>query len=238
MFGDSQYRVFLNNSTNNQRISPWHDIPLPSLTKRDQWFPFVCEIPKGRVEKMEVSLIEESNPIAQDVKDGKPRILPTKPLFNYGMLPRTFESPDKDCPVSGVPGDGDPLDIVDISDAGLVPGSVIPVKILGSFCYIDGGQADWKVIVSSRDTDELNKHVIGLMMGFFETYKGKDSGNYVHDNRRLFSADQTMKVVRLASRNYAEMLDAHRNPGSIHPKSAVGKHRCWVPSYVDSARKP
>jgi len=186
---------------------------------------------------MEVLLTEEFNPIAQDVRDGKPRYLPIKPKFNYGMFPQTFENPLKDCIVSGVPGDGDPIDVVDISTGGheaLDIGSIVPVKVLGSFCYIDGGQADWKIIVTRSDRDdEINKHVLDEIFGFFENYK-KDSGNYIFENRKVFGLGDTLDILKCANASYQELLRSHRTTTCRGESDEKEPLYIWIPGVATS----
>lgn len=226
--GDVNYRMFFKDSS-GALISPWHDIPLPSMDKKNSWFPFLCEIPKGRTEKMEVCLSEKFNPIAQDTKDKKPRYLSIVPKFNYGMFPRTFETPKKACPISGLLGDGDPIDVVDIATKALTLGSLVPVKILGSFCFVDGGEADWKVVVSSNENDELNKHVLEVMFGFFEQYKGPESGNFIFDDRKVFGVGETIELIKLANMNYNELKQSYRMTRTGGESDEDEPHDIWVP---------
>lgn len=106
------------------RVSPWHGLPLrdggraraTALLARDDVVTFVCEVPHGGTAKFEVQLGVPLNPLAQDVdKGGAPRFYPWRSLLNYGMLPQTYEDPT----VGGAggvarPGDGDPLDAMDL----------------------------------------------------------------------------------------------------------------------------
>lgn len=226
--GEPDFRLFFH-SRDGRPMSPWHDIPVPSLTRKDEWFPFVCEIPKGHTEKMEVNLSEKFNPIAQDVKNGKPRYLPIKPRFNYGMMPQTFETPKKKCLVTGLFGDGDPIDVVDISSTAQPLGSIIPVKLLGSFCFVDSGEADWKIIVASNQNDEINSEILKVMFGFFENYKGPNSGNYIFDDKRLFSVTETIDILRQANENYQELLNAYRMTRSGGESDEEEPINVWVP---------
>ena len=114
----------------------------------------VCEIPKGTTEKMEVNFEESLHPIMQDLtKDGKLRNYKHGPIpWNYGMLPQTYEDPDQVCEHSGLTGDGDPLDVIDIGSNTLCIGEVVKLKILGALPLIDEGEIDWKIIgINTKD---------------------------------------------------------------------------------------
>ncbi len=73
-------------------------------------------------------------------------------LFNYGMIPQTYEDPTVDCPHSGLRGDDDPLDIIDLGHKQHPVGKVVRVRVLGILGMIDDGQTDWKVLgISTSD---------------------------------------------------------------------------------------
>jgi inorganic pyrophosphatase len=226
------YRQFFRESQQGRLVSPWHDIPvnLSDINGRELILPFVCEIPRLRTEKMEVLLTEEYNPIAQDVKDGKPRYLSIQPKFNYGMFPQTFENPSKDCTVSGFPGDGDPIDVVDITTGGsqLDIGHIVPVRVLGSFCYIDGGESDWKVIVSRCESDQINKHVLDEIFGFFENYK-MHSGNYIFENRKVFNPSETLDILKCTKASYDELLQSYRSTTCRGESDTIEPLNIWIP---------
>lgn len=104
------------------------------------------EIPKGTVAKMEIATKEEHNPIKQDSKDGKLRVIKYgKFPFNYGAIPQTWENPNEKHEATGLQGDNDPIDVVELSPGPLSEGGVIPLKVLGALALIDEGELDWKV---------------------------------------------------------------------------------------------
>ena len=225
--GSFDYRVFIQDSTSKQLLSPWHNIPV-NARKNEVVIPFVCEIPRKCTAKMEVNLKEESNPIAQDIKDGKLRYMPIEPQFNYGMLPMTYEDPDKMCPISNAPGDGDPIDIVDISVRNsdrIHTGSVVPTKLLGSFCFIDNGEADWKLVVTRDDSEGLNPHVMKEVFGFFSNYK-PGSGSYILGDNRLFDVADTLEIIKHTQTSYEGLLDRVE---ASSPQENLSK--LWFPKF-------
>ena len=228
--GEANYRLFFHGK-DGRPMSPWHDIPLPPLNSKNLLLPFVCEIPRGKTEKMEVRLSEPFNPIAQDTKQGKLRKLAIEPKFSYGMLPQTYESKTNKCAISGLTGDGDPLDVVDIASTSFpAVGSVVPAKLLGSFCFVDGGEADWKLIVSSDESVSLNQAVIDVMFSFFESYKGPDSGNYIYGNGKVFGVSETIDVLMFAHLNYQEVLNSYRIRGIGGESDGNVPRNLWVPN--------
>ncbi len=157
-----------------RRVSFWHDLPLyprsidnaavPRGAGQGRGAPlprvinFVCEIPAGDRAKLEVQKSLPDNPIVQDrTKSGEERFYPWPSLVNYGAAPRTYEHPRLADHVTGLGGDGDPVDVVELvtlggeADAGrdgpCTPGDVYPVRLLGALAMVEGGaETDWKLI--------------------------------------------------------------------------------------------
>lgn len=72
--------------------------------------------------------------------------------WNYGALPQTWEAPQYDFPgLKGLKGDEDPVDVVEIGESVHKVGDVVKVKVLGAFCLIDQGEADWKLVTINTD---------------------------------------------------------------------------------------
>ena len=138
---------------------------------------YINEIPKQTNIKYELSKYLPYNPIIQDFKVANQQVnyrqFKYKPLpFNYGFLPLTWESPLDNDPfisnyannmglypvfnsdlslkkvdLSTLKGDGDALDVVEISTKTFSVGQIVPVEVLGVLCLIDQGEVDWKIIV-------------------------------------------------------------------------------------------
>lgn len=141
------------------RASPLFAVPLYSKENYEV-LHMICEIPKGTKEKMEVILDDPGHPIKQDITDdGKLRVYKHGPIpWNYGMLPQTYEDPKVKCDITGLYGDGDPMDVIDIGSQTLSTGEVIKLKPLGVLPLIDEGEIDWKVI-GINVKDELAEHL-------------------------------------------------------------------------------
>ncbi|XP_010886824.2 inorganic pyrophosphatase 2, mitochondrial [Esox lucius] len=166
------YRIYFKNS-DDQYISPFHDIPLVSKGDQENDVPskkqkknenevlynMVVEVPRWSNAKMEIATKEPLNPIKQDVKKGKLRyvanVFPHKGyIWNYGALPQTWEDPNHTDQDTKCCGDNDPLDVCDIGTPVCSPGQVIQVKVLGVLAMIDEGETDWKLIAINADDPE------------------------------------------------------------------------------------
>lgn len=150
------YSLYLTPEDGSEILSFWHDIPLPIqlLDGPRRLVPMVYEIPRGSKAKFEINKESPWNPIKQDIKNGALRYYPSPSVLHYGALPRTYEHPREKDDLTGLLGDGDPLDVVDVSDLPAAPGETHWVKILGALAMEDddGTTADWK-IVAIRLTD-------------------------------------------------------------------------------------
>jgi len=116
---------------------------------------FVCEIPAGGAAKREVDKGAPGNPVAHDsTAGGAPRYYKWPSLVNYGAAPQTYEHPGLADALLGLPGDGDPLDVVELvaradGAEACAPGDVYAVRVLGALAMVEGGaEADWKVVVA------------------------------------------------------------------------------------------
>jgi len=189
-------------------LSPWHDLALfpKNDTKGVQTVNMVVEIPKGRMEKLEVNKELPHNPIKQDTKKGKPRYYSYGvPFFNYGMLPQTWENPkvkDK----AGHAGDGDPLDVIEIGSEQLPTGSIVEVKVLGVLELIDQGEVDYKIIVVKSDDEmaegldtpkDIDEDIVARLVDWLKMYKtaeGKAKNKLTSDT--ISGPSTAMKVIR------------------------------------------
>ena len=174
-----KYRMY--STRKSTPVSYWHDIPLKDSTNL---YNFVCEIPMNTRAKMEVALDEHLTPMKQDVdKSGELRFYKSRIPWNYGMLPKTWEDPSHSWPeIDGLKGDGDPIDVVEISGMRCEMGRVYRVQVLGAYALIDEGEVDWKIVAKRTDfTGEIKKDCIKDIHDWFRDYKipdGKPPGKY------------------------------------------------------------
>lgn len=132
----------------------------------------LIEIPQGSNVKYEFD--EEENVIKVD------RILYTAMFypFNYGFIPGTLEE------------DGDPLDVLVISNYPLMPGSVIEVRPVGMLFMRDEEGEDAKIIAvpidkidptfsNIKDINDVPDAIKNKITHFFEHYKELEPGKWV-----------------------------------------------------------
>lgn len=205
-FGTLKYRLY--HLQNNKKISIWNDIP---MRKSEQYFYYVNEIPKGMREKIEMLNHEKYHPLGQDkLKNGKPRYFKYGPIpFNYGFIPQTWECPNELDVYTGLVGDNDPIDFVEIGKKMIPCGEIVVVKIVGIIALIDQGETDWKVIgidINNPISAELNSledvekyfpHKLNDIKEWFIKYKtavGKPE-NKIALNGKIMDADEAVKII-------------------------------------------
>jgi len=98
--------------------------------------------------------------------------------FNYGFVPNTLAE------------DGDPIDILVISEFSVVPGSVVRCSLIGMLEMEDEAGIDTKLLAVPhkkidptfsyvKDVDDIPAHIKEKIKHFFEHYKELEQGKWV-----------------------------------------------------------
>ena len=251
-----EYRLFLENSA-GQVISPFHDIPLYPNPADKSIVNFFIEIPRWSNAKMEICKEELMNPIKQDVKKGALRFV--KNLFpytgypwNYGALPQTWEDPHQEDHSTGLKGDNDPIDAIEVGGAVATSGTVKAVKILGCLALLDEGETDWKIFVVDcadplaeklNDITDLEEHCPGLIDAtrqWFKCYKipdGKPANAFAFDGQvrdRAFA----IKIVEETADAWKRLMAGQVAKGEISCATRSQKESPYALTAEDEAKIP
>ncbi|WP_297444362.1 inorganic diphosphatase [Desulfurobacterium sp.] len=154
----------------------------------------VIEIPQGSNIKYEVD--KESGTVFVD------RFLFT-PMFypaNYGFVPNTLAD------------DGDPIDVLVISRAPVVPGSVIRCRPIGVLIMEDESGQDEKILAvpvdkldlkykAVKEITDLPEAVLNEIKHFFEHYKDLEPGKWVKLKEYKGSEEAKALIIK-AVENY------------------------------------
>lgn len=150
----------------------------------------IIEIPKNSFIKYEM----ENNQLCVD------RIL-TTPMpfpFNYGYIPKTLGE------------DGDPLDIVILSEHSLVPGCRLKAKIIGVLDMEDEKGVDEKIIgtINSErkfeninDINQLDKQTLHDIKYFFKHYKDNEPNKF-SKVKNFYDKDHANNIIKRSKLNY------------------------------------
>lgn len=149
---------------------PWHEVAVGK--KPPEFVNGIIEIPRGSRAKYEID--KESGLIKLD------RVIYASMYYplNYGFIPQTLGE------------DGDPLDIVVLTQVSVVPLCLIPSKVIGVMQMIDRGEADEKIIAVAEqdpsvshidDIKDLPDYLLSELRHFFENYKTLENKEVIID---------------------------------------------------------
>lgn len=154
----------------------------------------VIEIPFGSHIKYEVD--KDSGAVVVD------RVMYSAMYYpaNYGFVPDTLAD------------DGDPADIMILTDYALAPGSVIKCRLIGVLVMEDESGMDEKLMavpVSKVDPtydniqslDDLPKHTLDKIKNFFETYKMLEPNKWVKV-KEYKDKEEATALLEAAIKNY------------------------------------
>lgn len=168
---------------------PWHEVSngkkIPEIVNG------IIEIPKNSRAKYELD--KDSGMLILD------RVLYSSVNYpaNYGFIPQTF------CD------DGDPLDILVLSQMEIVPMCIVEANVIGVMRMLDNGEMDDKIIaVATNDMsvnhmtniDELPAHWLKELQSFFEDYKKLENKSVVVDDFQ--DRDVAYEIVEQSIKDY------------------------------------
>ena len=136
----------------------WHDVKAGNVDELNT----IIEIPKDS--KLKYELDKKTGLLMLD------RAMHSSVAYpgNYGMVPQTLWE------------DGDPLDVLVISDYPIHPLTLVKARPIGVMKMIDDGESDDKIIAvvsddprydEIQDLDDVALHRVKEIKNFFETYK-------------------------------------------------------------------
>ena len=118
--------------------------------------------------KLEIHKGHEPNPLIQDtVGNNKLRFYKYgESIVNYGAIAQTWEDPNIADPDTGLGGDNDPIDVLQLNSKPCRRGSVQRVRVLGALALIDSGETDWKLLVVDVDDVSLDDKLVSSSLDF------------------------------------------------------------------------
>lgn len=170
---------------------PWHEVSIGN-NPPDQ-VNAIIEIPKGSRAKYEID--KDSGLIKLD------RVIFASMYYplNYGFIPQTLGE------------DHDPLDIVVLTQVTVVPGCLIPCKVIGVMQMIDRGEADDKIIAVAEqdpsvshltDVKDLPDYLTAELKHFFENYKTLENKKVVVDE--FLSKGKAEEIINTSIQFYKD----------------------------------
>lgn len=202
------------------KAHPWHGITAGENAP-DEVTVFVEIVPRDTV-KYEVD--KETGYLKIDRPQQYSNVVPA----NYGFIPQTYCSEGvanrarakSDITITG--GDGDPLDILVLSEHHIPRGDIIlKARPIGGFCLIDNHEADDKIIAvlkgdkvfeQYREISELPKGILERFEHYFLTYKSLPDAPNVCEIAYSYGREDSYNVIHAALDDYATLLK--RSTGS------------------------
>ena len=139
----------------------------------------------------------------------------------YGFVPQTYcdKKVAEYCMAksgkTGILGDGDPLDIIVLSERTIDRGNILVDCIpVGGFRMIDGGEADDKIIAVLKDDqayghirniEDIPSKVLDRVKHFFLTYKENpnvDGSDKTVEITHTYGREEALEVIRLSHQDY------------------------------------
>jgi inorganic pyrophosphatase len=150
----------------------------------------------------------------------------------YGFIPQTYcgKLVGKYCAEKtgkkDIIGDGDPLDILVLTEKDIPHGDVLAQAIpIGGFRMLDGNQADDKIISvlkndvvygEYKDINDMPEMVIKRLKHYFLTYKDMPGLSNDSEITHVYNADEAKEVIRLSIQDYENRFEGLRRALSTY----------------------
>lgn len=197
------------------KAHPWHGIPIGEKVPNEVTV-FIEIVPRDTV-KYEVD--KETGYLKIDRPQQYSNVVPA----NYGFIPQTYcarriadLAREKSDGIEITDGDGDPLDILVLSEHHIPRGDIIlKARPIGGFCLIDGGEADDKIIATLigdkvyenfADISDLPEGIVNRVEHYFLTYKQLPSEEAKCEIAFNYGREQSYEVIRAAMADYQDLL--------------------------------
>ena len=196
------------------KAHPWHGVPIGENAPEEVTV-FIEIVPRDTV-KYEVD--KETGYLKIDRPQQYSNVVPA----NYGFIPQTYcydgvanlARTGSDISITG--GDGDPLDILVLSEHHIPRGDIILKAIpIGGFCLIDDNEADDKIIAvlkgdkvfeQYQEIAQLPKGILERFEHYFLTYKSLPDAPNICEIAYSYGREQSYGVINAAIEDYSELL--------------------------------
>lgn len=197
------------------KAHPWHGIPIGDGAPAE--VTVFIEIVRRDTVKYEVD--KETGYLKIDRPQQYSNVVPA----NYGFIPQTYcdsgiaelARAKTELPVKG--GDGDPLDILVLSEHHIPRGDIIlKARPIGGFCLIDDNEADDKIIAVLKgdkvfeqyeEISQLPKGILERFEHYFLTYKSLPDAPNVCEIAYSYGREASYEVIRTSIEDYARLAE-------------------------------
>lgn len=196
------------------KAHPWHGVPIGDGVPHEVTV-FIEIVPRDTV-KYEVD--KETGYLKIDRPQQYSNVVPA----NYGFIPQTYCSERiaslarSKTDIEIRDGDGDPLDILVLSEHHIPRGDIIlKARPIGGFCLVDDHEADDKIIAvlkgdkvfeQYREISELPKGILQRFEHYFLTYKSLPDEPNKCEIAYSYGREDSFEVIRKAIEDYSDLL--------------------------------
>lgn len=189
------------------RPHPWHGLEVG---------PNPPELVHAYIEITPFDFVKyEVDKITGYLKVDRPQRTSSQPPALYGFIPRTYCGEHVNAlEPDSIRADGDPLDIVVISERPIMhPEVILTVRVVGGLRMIDHGESDDKIVaVLQNDSfwqhvtniDQLPSALIERLRHYFATYKLRPGEKDPVVVKETVNREQALRVVEASIRDYDE----------------------------------
>jgi inorganic pyrophosphatase len=117
-------------------------------------------------------------------------------------------------------GDGDPLDILVLSEHHIPRGDIIlKARPIGGICLVDSAEADDKIVAVLKgdkvfgqytELEQLPSGILKRFEHYFLTYKSLPDEPRICEITNVYGRERSYDVIRAAVKDYEEMWNAER----------------------------
>lgn len=199
------------------KAHPWHGVPIGENAPHEVTV-FIEIVPRDTV-KYEVD--KETGYLKIDRPQQYSNVVPA----NYGFIPRTFCADNianlarkNSDGIEISDGDGDPLDILVLSEHHIPRGDIIlKARPIGGFCLIDGGEADDKIIAvlkgdkvfeQYQEIRDLPNGILERFKHYFLTYKSLPDEPNKCEIAYSYGRENSYEVIRAAIADYQDLKNS------------------------------
>lgn len=200
------------------KAHPWHGVPIGDGAPGEVTV-FIEIVPRDTV-KYEVD--KETGYLKIDRPQQYSNVVPA----NYGFIPQTYCADgvaDLARGKTGITisdGDGDPLDILVLSEHHIPRGDIIlKARPIGGFCLIDAGEADDKIVSVLKgdkvfeqytEISQLPKGILERFEHYFLTYKSLPDAPNVCEIAYSYGREDSYSVINAAIGDYSQLVDKQK----------------------------
>ncbi|TAJ14069.1 inorganic pyrophosphatase [Marinilabiliaceae bacterium JC017] len=198
---------------------PWHGIDIGDETPNN----VTCFIEVVPTDTIKYEIDKVSGYLSIDRPQKYSNVVPAP----YGFIPQTYcgDNVGKYCGEKtgkkDVKGDGDPLDILMLTEKDIPHGDIIAKAIpIGGFRMIDGSAADDKIISvlkndmvygGFKDISDLPELVIKRLKHYFLTYKDMPGLSHESEITHIYNAEEARHVIELSMKDYEKRFENLRH---------------------------